>query len=166
GGIAPVAPGDALVEGGDVAGRAVREQVRDLSAPVGQAAPDRDLAEVMAVQRALGAVDAAADVVPSVAELLRAERDEHVLGAGEAHREVTPAASRGARLSSSAPHGVEGGGVETPGRHVQGVDVLLGDDVTGEDAIQSPGPQPRLRIVGLALEPLRLLDPGRSAGVG
>src|SRR5207247_2061592 len=39
-------------------------------------------------------------------------------------------------------------------------------DVSGEDAVQSPGPQSQLRIVGLLLQPFGLLTPGRAAEVG
>ena len=68
---------------------------------------------------------------------------------------VPAVADVGAHLSPAAAGGLHGVGAEEPVRDVQGMNVLLDNDVAGEGLVEDPVPQPRhLRTGGrLAAEP-------------
>jgi len=148
----------------DVVFGAVRVEAGERAALVGLFAADADIAEIVGVHGSRFAVHAALDVVLPGAELLGTECDDDVVGELVDHRVMIPAVAPLA-ITPARARGFQRVAVENPRRHVQGVNILLGDDVAGERQVQAPGFQ--LEFVGDALLVQRIHPvPCRAAVVG
>ncbi len=98
-------------------------------------------------------------------ELPGAEGDAHVVRILETDAaKWSQQVPTGRTVRPPVPTAQSGVGVHDPVHHVQRVDVLLGDDVAGEDLVETPGPQAILGIVRVI--PPRVIHPlERAVGV-
>ena len=93
------------------------------------------------------AMSADHDVIESKADLFGTEGHDEVVGEEEQQGEMVPAVAEERAGASAAAIGFDGVGVGDPGGDIQGVDVLLGDDIARDHAINAPGPQTHLRVL-------------------
>src|SRR5581483_123099 len=100
------------------------------------------------------------------AELLRAKAHEHVVWKPEVNEEVVPTVTESARPQPAGAVGTKRVLVEEPGGHVDGVNVLLGDNIAGERPAHAPGAQTALGVGGINLQHIELPGPRRAGDVG
>ena len=136
-----VAFGDVVAEGGDVGDDAVAIKSADAAVGVQLGRLDGDVAEVMRVGGALQSINPAHDVVVAVAGLVGIEAHHQVIREVIDDGEVVPAGAGGGALATAGAVGAQRGGVEHPAGDVERVNVLLGDDIAREQAIDAPGAQ-------------------------
>ena len=155
------------MKGGDIVDNAIGVEVGHRAAIVGVVAQHLDHAEIMRVNNAFHAIDAALDVLPALADLLGTEGQAHVVGIVKDHGKIVPDAIGHGRAGPSAGAvGAQGRGIKNPRGHIERVDVLLGDDVAGEGAVGAPGAQADLVVVRIVPEQRIHAAPGVAGLVG
>ena len=99
-------------------------------------AADVDRAAVIGIGNALGAVDQAANLVRRAGDvLLRCKTHLEVVREGVEDREVAVDVAILPRQLAACANGLDGVGPGKPGGDVQGVDVLLDDDIAAEPLV-------------------------------
>ena len=151
--VVELAAGDALVEGLDIGDRAFLVDSGRGAAAIEVLAADDHLPAVLGLEDALASEHAVADALGLRAmalDLAGAEGDADVVGILEQGAEGVPAGSDRPDLAAARAHGPQRRRLHDPVHHVQRVDVLLRDDVAGEDLVEAPGPQAVLAVLRVA----------------